>query len=211
MKDHEEIFLIANLLNAADKENNVDFSDKDIWKSLFLTEDTKIHEDYFLELNERGIISYEEIGEDGFTPIIMCSVKNETREYLRKLIISQQTEIDKFNNEIKVLNTRITDVLTFNPNKLSSEILKSKKDLEELNEQLSTNTLFNSLKPQINEIEKNLLSVEKVATNYEDVYKNIILPVKKEGESGVKQTVKWAIISIVISSIISGIISWLMK
>ena len=84
-------------------------------------------------------------------------------------------------------------------------------NLEKLKEQLSNNPLFNSLKPQIDEIEKNLNSVDKVATNYEDVYKNIILPVKKEGESGVKQTVKWAIISIVISSIISGLISWIMK
>ncbi len=211
MKDHEEFFLIANLLNAADQKNNVDFSNKDIWKSFFLSEDTKIHEDYFLELNEKGIIDYEEIGEDGFAPIIMCSVKNETREYLKKLIIFQQIQTQKSTDEINDLNKRIEEILTFNPNKLSSEISKSKYDLERLKEQLSTNPLFNSLKPQIDEIEKNLISVDKVATNYEDVYKNIILPVKKEGESGVKQTVKWAIISIVISSIISGIISWLMK
>lgn len=211
MNHHEEIFLIANLLKAADQKNNVDFANKDIWKSLFLSEDTQIHEDYFLELNEKGIIDYEEIGEEGFAPIIMCSVKNETREYLKELIISQQTKIEKFANEINDLNKRITEILTFNPNKLSFEISKSKTDLEKLKEQLSNNPLFNSLKPQIDEIEKNLNSVDKVATNYEDVYKNIILPVKKEGESGVKQTVKWAIISIVISSIISGLISWIMK
>lgn len=211
MKQHEEIFLISNLITAADKSNNVDFSKSEIWKSLFLDEDTKIHEDYFLELNDRGIIDYEEIGEDGFAPIILCSVKNETKEYLKALITTQHSQLENSINEINDLNKRITEILTFNPNKLSSEISKSKNDLENLKKQLTTNPLFSTLKLQIDEIEKNLNSVDKVASNYEDVYKNIILPVKKEGESGVKQTVKWAIISIVISSIISGIISWLMK
>lgn len=42
-----------------------------------------------------------------------------------------------------------------------------------------------------------------MAEKYEDVYKNIIRPVQLEGESGVKATVRWAIISIVASTAIS--------
>ena len=36
--------------------------------------------------------------------------------------------------------------------------------------------------------------------------KNIIKPIQKEGEAGVKQTVKWAIISIVASTFLSLLI-----
>lgn len=211
MKPHEEIFLISNLINFSDQEYYVDFSNSEIWKSLFLTEKTVIHEGYFLELNDKGIIDYEEIGEEGFKPIIMCSVKDETRDYLKSLIINQQTQLDNANNEIDNLNIRITEILTYNPYKLLIDITKSKSDINNLKQQLASNPLFDTLKPQIDEIEKNLESVSKVAENYEDVYKNIILPVKNEGKSGIKQTVKWAIISIVISSIISGLISWFMK
>jgi hypothetical protein len=63
----------------------------------------------------------------------------------------------------------------------------------------------------LDKIEEHFKSLSVVANNYEEVYKNIILPVKEEGKSGIKQTVKWAIISIIVSTIISMILSWLTK
>lgn len=211
MNIHEEIFLIANLINASDSEGNVDIENENIWKSLLLSVDTKIHHDYFFELDNKGIIYYEEIGEESFPIIILCSIKNETKEYFKQLIIQQQDQKIELKKEIENLSTRINEILTFDPNKLSNEIKKSQTNIDSIKNQIISNPLLRPLEPQLEEIDKNLKSVIKVTEDYEEVYKNIILPVKKEGEAGIKQTVKWAIISIIISSIISGLISWLMK
>lgn len=49
--------------------------------------------------------------------------------------------------------------------------------------------------------------MQVVANNYDEVYKNIIKPIQREGEQGVRQTVKWAIISIVISTFLRFYVS----
>lgn len=115
----EEIFLISNLLRGADDKNSVDLKDAKVWKSLFLYDETKIYEDYFLELDEKGILNYEEVGEDGFAPIIMCSVTTRTSNYLRQLLRDSQNYIDSKEQEIKDLDNRVLEILTFDPKKIT--------------------------------------------------------------------------------------------
>lgn len=211
MTRYEEIYFISTLLSKADNEKSVDLNKPENWKDLFLTEGTKFHEDYLFELNEKGILNYEEIGEEGFKPIIICSLKPETITYLKEIIREIETENSDDKKEIIRLSNRITEILTFDPKKLSDEINSTEVIIAQTKEQLKSNPVLQPLTLQLNQIEAHFKSLSKVAYNYEDVYKNIILPVKEEGKSGVRQTVKWAIISIFISTLLSVLISWLMK
>lgn len=211
MTKYEEIYFISILLSKAKEDKSVALNGLDDWKGLYLTDETKIHEDYLLELNDKGVLEYEEIGEEGFKPIIMCSIKPETTDYLKKIIAEIETESSIDKKEILLLNTRITEILTFDPKRLSDKINSTEIIIAETKEQLKSNPILQPLTLQLNQIEIHFKSLSKVAHNYEEVYKNIILPVREEGKSGVRQTVKWAIISIIISTLLSVIISWLTR
>ena len=178
---------------------------------MFLNTNTNFNEDHLFCLNEKGVIIYEEIGEDGFKPIRICNVKIDTHNYLKK-ILNELANIEKDKNtEITNLNKRIVEILTFDPNKLSAEIKTTQSIIDSTKKQIESNPILKSLSNPLSQIEIHFNSLSKVANNYEDVYKNIILPVREEGKSGVRQTVKWAIIGIITSTIISALISWLTK
>lgn len=211
MTKYEEIYFVGNLLSKAKDDNSVELNETADWQGLFLTDKTSVHEDYLLELNDKGVLYYEEIGEDGFRPIVMCSISNHTREYLRELILNVQNDHWEAEREIEILNKRITEILTFDPKRLSEEINSTESIILKTKEQLNSNPVLQPLIPQLDQIEMHFKSLSKVAHNYEEVYKNIILPVKEEGKTGVRQTVKWAIISIILSTLLSVIISWLTK
>ncbi|GGI29374.1 hypothetical protein [Pedobacter mendelii] len=211
MNKYEEIFFISNLLSKAQADKSVELSKVNNWKSLYLNDETKVQEDYLFRLNQLGILHYEEIGEDGFKPIVICSIKPETTDYLKKLLIEieQNTFVDQ--KKIEALNKRITEILTFDPQKLSNEIKATENIISNTKEQLKASPLLQPLMIQLNQIELHFRSLSQVANNYEEVYKNIILPVREEGKSGVRQTVKWAVISIIVSTFLSLAISWLTK
>jgi hypothetical protein len=210
MTKYEEIYLISNLLSKANSDDSVDLSNSKIWESIFLTVETNIGDSLY-HLDEKGIINFEEIGEDGFKPILMCSIKPETTEYLKKLTLEIESENLKDKQEITSLNKRITEILTFDPKRLSDEINSTEKIISDTKKQLKSNSVLQPMTKQLEEIEVHFKSLSKVARNYEEVYKNIILPVREEGKSGVRQTVKWAIISVVASTLLSVIISWWIK
>lgn len=211
MDKFEEIYLISSLISNSKLDSSVDLENDRIWKTLFLNDNTKFSEDILYELNKKGAIDYGEIGEDGFRPIRICSIRANTIEYQKTLINEVSDTLNKKNCEIAHLNIRITDILTFNPQKLSSEIKSTKAVINATKMQIEANPILNSLSKPLSEIESHFLSLSKVANNYEEVYKNIILPLKEEGKSGIRQTVKWAIIGIVASTILSAFISWLTK
>ncbi len=211
MNKYEEIFFISNLLSQAKGDKSVELNEANNWKSLYLNDETKVQEDYLFRLNDMGVLHYEEIGEDGFKPLVICSLKPETTDYLKKLLIEveQNTSVDR--KEIEALNKRITEILTFDPQKLSNEIKATENIISNTKEQLKTSPLLQPLMTQLNQIELHFKSLSQVANSYEEVYKNIILPVREEGKSGVRQTVKWAIISIIASTFLSLAVSWLTK
>ncbi len=211
MTKYEEIYFIGSLLAIAKTDQFVELNEQDNLKKLFLSKDTQIHEDYLFTLNDKGILYYEEIGEEGFKPIIMCSVKPETTEYLKHLLIDMEKSNSKDRKEIEELNKRITEILTFNPQKLSDEIKLTENIIYKTKEQLKGNPILEPLQVQLEQVELHFNSLRRAAFHYEDVYKNIILPVREEGKLGVRQTVRWAIISIVISTLFSLVISWLSK
>lgn len=211
MTKYDEIYLVSSLISNSDSSGNVDLENKIIWESIFLNNDTKFNEDNFFDLNEKGIINYEEIGEDGFSPIRICTIKKDTHNYLKELLNKLSESEKEKNAEIEKLNKRIVEILTFDPYKLSAEIQSTQSIIENTKNQIEANPILSSLASPLSQIEIHFKSLSKVANNYEDVYKNIILPVKEEGKSGVRQTVRWAIIGIIASTFLSAFISWLTK
>ena len=139
---------------------------------------------------------YEEIGEDGFKPIIMAGVSCHTHEYLAALI-------ESVSEENASLENRITEILTFNPKLLSKTISETQNKLDEAGKLISGNDLLKAIEKPLNEIQHHFESVSAMSSNYENIYKNIIRPVQEEGRGGVKATVMWAVISIIVSTCIS--------
>lgn len=211
MSKYEEVFFVSALLRNASESGEVDLSNKKVWQSLFYSEDTRLGEDYLYSLNSKGVLYYEEVGEEGFTPIMICSVNEGTVAYLKSLIKEVELEDADKQNKIVALNKRIVEILSFDPGKLSSDIKSTESTIYQARKQLDNNPVLRPLVEQLDQIEMHFKSLSSVANNYEEIYKNIILPVKEEGKSGVRETVKWAIISIVLSTFLSVVISWLMK
>lgn len=205
MKDNiskfQKIKVLLAFIRHADNKGFVDFDKTKIAEDLHKAISNPNEIDNLLyDLNESGIISYIEVGEDGFKPIIVSSISNKTHEHLLELVNSTNEESD-------ALERRISEILTFNPKQLSSSISETQHKLKEVNQLVSTNDLLKPMEKPLREIMHHFNSVSMVSSNYEDIYKNIIRPVQEEGRSGVKATVNWAIISILASILIPLVIS----
>jgi hypothetical protein len=114
---------------------------------------------------------------------------------------------EKIETKYTALDKRITEILTFNPSALTNRISDTKRKIDEVNTHVASNEILKPLSGPLREIQSHFDSIRVVSEGYEHIYKNIIRPVQEEGRSGVKATVKWAILSILISTAISLIIS----
>ena len=199
-KSFQNIRLLQTLIKYSDSNSSIDTKNNEMWKELNkIFSNGNLLDQRLYELNSEGIIYYEEIGEDGFAPIILVGIKKETHLFLTQLI--EKTEIEVINIE-----QIIKDLLTFDPELLTQNIEKAQKDLNHAKKQALSNEILKPILKPIEQIENQFKSVAAVSKIYDDVYKNIIKPIQKEGEAGVKQTVKWAIISIVASTFLSLLI-----
>jgi len=189
--------LLACFIRHADEKGSIDQKNKKIFEELgLLFPNGNVLDQHLYELNEAGFIYYEEVGEDGFAPYIGAGCTKQTATRLAALL-------EEIETELVGLRRRISEILTFDPNRLKTEISGAEVQLKAARKSAEENELLKPLLRHIAEIEKNFRGVSSVAEKYEDVYKNIIRPVQLEGESGVKATVRWAIISIVVSTAIS--------
>ena len=198
---YQEVNVILAFLKHAGSKGDVDFKKTNIGSDLSkIISNGNWTDSLLYNLNEAGVLSYEEIGKDGFAPIVMAGITKRTHDHLAGLISNLEAERVS-------LETRITEILTFNPALLSKNINETKAKLDEVDTHIKGNELLAPMAKPLKEIRHHFESVSAVSSNYEDIYKNIIRPVQEEGRSGVKATVKWAIISIVVSSGISLIVS----
>lgn len=198
---YQEVSVILAFMKHADSKGNVDFKESDIGSDLGdIIWNGNWTDSLLYKLNEDGILSYQDIGEDGFAPIIIAGITDKTHAYLASLISDLEAERVS-------LETRITEILTFNPSLLSKNINETKAKLDEVDSHIKGNDLLAPMAKPLKEIRHHFESVSAVSSNYEDIYKNIIRPVQEEGRSGVKATVKWAIISIIVSTGISLLLS----
>jgi hypothetical protein len=189
--------LLTCFIRHADEKGSIDQKNEQFFRELNqLFANGNLLEQHLYELNDAGLIYYEEFGEDGFAPYIYVGCTKKTGEHLAALL----QEIER---ELISLRGRISEILTFDPDRLRKEISGAEAQLMEVRKSAEANELLKPLLRQISEIEKHFRGVSVVAKKYEDVYKNIIRPVQLEGESGIKATVRWAVISIVASTAIS--------
>lgn len=197
----QEIQILLTLIRYSDEKGNIDFNNEKIYSGLVgvICNGNELSEILY-KLNELGVIYYEEIGEDGFAPIIISSVSQKTHDYLLASVNSVTLEFNHLEN-------RISEILTFNPKQLSMTISETQRKLQEVHMHVTTNEILKPIAKPLKEIMHHFNSVSIVSSNYEDIYKNIIRPVQEEGRSGVNATVKWAIISIILSTLISILIS----
>jgi hypothetical protein len=197
----QEIRVILSFIRHADDEGNIDFNETPIFSELHkVVANGNWLNSLLYRLNSARIVHYEEVGEDGFAPIIFGGITNTTYEYLIGLVESVEVEYHS-------LEQRITEILTFNPNQLSKKISDTKKKLDEVEYLIEGNELLKPMRLPLREIQTHFKSVSTVSNGYEDIYKNIIRPVQEEGRSGVRATVRWAVISIIISTALSWAIS----
>jgi len=197
----QEARIILGFIKASDKDGSVTFPNHDLGVLLSKLISNGNHLDHYLyELNEGGVLHYEEIGEDGFAPIIMCNVSVRTHEYLEELLLQVNQDVDS-------LRIRIKEILTFDPTQMAKEIRETEQKLGEVKESIASNDLLKPLENPISEISKHFNSAKVVSESYEEIYKNIVRPMQEEGRQGVKVTVRWAVISIIVSVALSWLIS----
>lgn len=186
---------LAVLLKLSDEKKSIDFdaeSISELWAIDKLTEDDLYY------LNESGAIYFEMIGEDGFKPIIMCSITEQTYTHLLNCLA-------QISGEKNLLEDRVKQILNHDPARLMKEVDESKKHIAEAKQKISENELLKPLQKPLDDIESHFNSVSKVAKNYDDVYKNILKPVQEESKRGVRTTVKWAVASILVSVVIANL------
>ncbi|MFZ6744116.1 hypothetical protein ACO0LC_12875 [Undibacterium sp. JH2W] len=192
----KEARILATLIHHSDEKGNVkdvDLFFNDVFS--FLSNGNQVTS-FLYSLSENGVIHYDEIGEEGFKPIVMLSCTSQTNKYLDQIL-------EKIENDQDDLRQRLKEILTFDPENLKTQIERVESQLMVAKKSAEENDLLKPLLQQISTIDAHFQSAARVAKHYEDVYKNIIRPMQIEGQSGIKATVKWAIIGIVASTAIS--------
>lgn len=197
----EEVKILFAFIRNSNSSGEVDFKKTTISKDL---EDIGIPiekiENFLFEKTKEAVISYEEIGEEGFEPIIIASISKQTHKYM-------EAKINEAEQELLNANERLRDLLSFDPKQLSKDIASSHEKLLEAKNKIEKSEILRPLMQPLSKIMSHLNSVKRVSDSYDEIYKNIIKPSQEEGRLGIKATVKWAIISIVISTLASLILS----
>lgn len=200
-RNFQEAKLLLTMIRHAGADGYIDAKKEAFWSELNAIYSNGNNLDSRLyELNDNGVINYEEIGEDGFAPIVIAGIKDQTHAHLSALISTIEAETIELEKHIK-------EILTFDPEQMTAEIEKAQRQLVEAKTAATANEMLKPILKPIGEIERHFASVVEVSKSYDNVYKNIIRPVQREGQEGVRATVRWAIISIVLSTMFSVAIS----
>lgn len=94
----QELRVLLCLIRHADGKGSVDFDNPDVtatlgglvWSGLVWNGNAL---DYLLhKLDEAGVIDYSDIGEDGFKPIILCIINDDTHRYVAALAENLEAE-----------------------------------------------------------------------------------------------------------------------
>lgn len=183
--------VLATMLALAQKDGTVDLEAAEpLWE-------IGVQEDDLWELGQQGVIHFDSVGEDGFKPIVLCSVTTKTKEHLLAAIKDAA-------DQSAVLQARLDGVLRHNPEKLLADISNSETHIRGAREHIRSNPLLHPLNAPLDEIAKHFSSIKNVAKNYDDVYNNVLKPMQDEGRRGVRATVKWALIGIASSWLIAN-------
>ena len=124
------------------------------------------------------------------------SISQEYGSELNEILKNQKEEIESQKEKLE-------SIYGFLPENIVNEINESKEKLTEILSSIDKSEFLLPLKPKIEEISQYLEKTEKVIKNYENIYLNIIKPIKSEGKQGIKATATWAVLSIIVTAFLS--------
>ena len=140
MKNLEEIEILTLFTKYAGKDRQIDFSSPGWLEDLsILNISQNSLEEFLYEKTEQGIIYYEEIGEEGFRPIIMGGITDKTHSYI-------QTKLKEVKEDFQQLNDRLSAIYSFNPIKLSEEIVSTQQAILKVQDEVSKTPILSNLK-----------------------------------------------------------------
>lgn len=161
------------------------------------------------DLGEKNVIDWMAFAHDDYmAPDFVFEFNRKTFEFIRLELL------DKFYGEraqllktINELENKLDLIYGFNPEKINDDIKKANERATELLTTIKNNEMLASLEKQVSEYTNYLNKIHGINKIYNDVYLNIVKPVKDEGKKGVKATALWAVVSIIIATIVSIAIS----
>ena len=163
------------------------------------------------KLAERGAVHFEDVGDEGFKPITYTS----SGPRIHECIAEEIDAISKLYAE-SVLATdaekgRVANLVGFDLDGIRNSLDKLNNEIGKAAELAETSEGLRYLKPEIGNLAKSFVSLRAVLNGYEDIYRNVLKPIQKEGEKSLKATAKWAIIGIVLSTIASIILTYITR
>lgn len=164
-----------------------------------------------MRLAERGAVHFEDVGDEGFKPITYTS----SGPRIHECIAEEIDTVSKLYAE-SVLATdaekrRVADLIGFDLDGIRNSLDKLNNEIGKAAEIAETSDGLRYLKPEIEELAKSFVSLRAVLNGYEDVYRNVLKPIQKEGEKSIKATAIWAMIGIVLSTIASIFLTYITK
>jgi len=136
---------------------------------------------------------------DDITCELFESISNDYNELnLRVVSIEHQLETEKID-----FQARVNHIVGFDLRKLRAEVDDVERKLAEISDTVNSSPELTPLTSTLSKLTDHFCLIAKMVKNYEDIYAGIIRPIQVEGESGIRATKKWAIMSIILSAIIS--------
>lgn len=187
-----DVQIISVLVSLADSDGAVDFDDclEKLHKVLSMDRLVKRLE----ILDEQRVLSFEYLGLDQGI-YTNCVINEKTKSYLVDCVA-------QLSGSEGLLNERVQEILAFDRDGLRRRIKSSSNEIKSIKKAISKRPEFESLNKDINEIESYFSSLDRVAEDYDDVYKNIIKPVQDESKRSMRLTLFVAVLSIAVTTAI---------
>ena len=161
------------------------------------------------KLGEERVIGWNVFGDDDMSyPDFEFTYNRSTFEFIRKQIIQRlrddrQSLLERVNN----LEKELKSVYGFSPSLINKKINDTNENIEKLLATIKENKMLSSLEEPVLEFAEYTKKIKGINKSYQNIYEIVLKPIQKEGEKGIKATVRWAIISIVVATLISTAIS----
>jgi hypothetical protein len=204
-----EAKILSTILLKSDEKNEFGFIENNI-EEYFDLKGINIFdiEDYCNYFQKLDLITFDGFGEDGFYIQYWGVIKPAAKEYFSKQIFKELLEYKAtLLSQIETLKLEKSNIMDYDQDKIKKEINLAKSQIDNILSKMNGTPLFDSIRPLVANLSHYITSVENINNTYENVFSNIIKPIKRESEAGVKATVSWAILSIIISTIISLIVT----
>lgn len=184
-----DVQIISVLVSLADGDGYVEFDDCLDKLRKVLSMDGLVSR--LERLNALKVLSFEILGFDNGV-YTNCRINDKTKFYLVDCVA-------QLSGSEGLLNERVQEILAFDRDGLRRRIKSSTNEIKSIKKAISKRREFESLSKDVSEIEGYFSSLDRVAEDYDDVYKNIIKPVQDESRRSIRLTVLVAVLGIVSS------------